>query len=121
MAPTECSSIRNRIQLFTLDGEHISFITKDVRRPSGSYPYLDGAIIVPELYSRVTLLDRNDELLVHLGEDDAWTRDGWPGIPTSDYKPDRFVSPHAACANSKGDIFVVDWVPLGRVSKLTRL
>jgi hypothetical protein len=54
-------------------------------------------------------------------EPDAWTRDGWPEIPTSDYKPDRFVSPHAACANSKGDIFVVDWVPLGRVSKLTRL
>jgi hypothetical protein len=110
-----------RFQLFTLAGEHISFITKDVNRPSGSYSYLDGAIIVPDLRSRVTLLDRNDDLIIHLGEDDAWTKEGWPRRPVSEYKPDRFVSPHAACANSKGDIFVVEWVPQGRISKLTKL
>jgi ectoine hydroxylase-related dioxygenase (phytanoyl-CoA dioxygenase family) len=110
-----------RLQLFTLEGEHIAFVTDQMNRPCGSYDYHDGALIVPDLRSRVTLIDREDRLIVHLGADDAWMKEGWPRRPVEEHKRDRFVSPHAACTNSKGDIFIVEWVPTGRLTKLTKV
>jgi hypothetical protein len=35
--------------------------------------------------------------------------------------PGRFVCPHGACFDHEGNIFVVEWVESGRVTKLRRL
>ena len=36
-------------------------------------------------------------------------------------KPGRFIHPHDACYDRDGNVFVVEWVPTGRVSKLKRV
>lgn len=110
----------HRIQVFTLDGEHVRLITEDIDYPCCFYQYGD-EMYIPDLHSRVTILDRNDKLITHLGEDaEAWKKQGWPNRPASERSPDRFVSPHAVCVDSRGDVYVVEWVADGRLTKLVR-
>ena len=37
------------------------------------------------------------------------------------WEPGRFVHPHDACYDHDGNIFVVEWVATGRVSKLVKV
>ena len=34
------------------------------------------------------------------------------------FTPGKFVAPHGACFDHAGNIFVVEWVEVGRVTKL---
>jgi hypothetical protein len=34
------------------------------------------------------------------------------------FTPGKFVCPHGACFDHEGNIYVVEWVEVGRVSKL---
>jgi hypothetical protein len=38
-----------------------------------------------------------------------------------DWKAGRFIHPHDACFDRAGNIFVVEWVPTGRVSLLRKV
>lgn len=108
-----------RIQLFTLDGEHVRFVEGDLRYPCCFYEF-EGDLYIPDLHSRLTILDERDRLIAHLGDGDHYTREGWPNRDPSERRPDEFVSPHAACVDSRGDVYVVEWVPDGRLTKLVR-
>ena len=111
----------NRIQVFSLDGEHVRFVADDIDYPCCFYQYGD-ELYIPDLHSRVTILDKSDRLIAHLGEDpEAWRKEGWPRRPAAERTPDRFVSPHAACLDSHGDLYVAEWVPDGRLTKLVRI
>ncbi len=110
----------HRIQIFTLDGEHVSFVTEDIDYPCCFYQFGD-EMYIPDLHSRVTILDKNDKLITHLGEDQsAWTKQGYPNLPHSERALGSFISPHAVCVDSSGDLYVVEWVSDGRVTKLRR-
>jgi hypothetical protein len=81
-------------------------------------------MLVPDLYGRVTLLDRRNEVLAHLGDDaarikadDKFTIRG----DESKWLPGKFVHPHDACFDADGNIYVAEWVARGRVTKLRRL
>jgi hypothetical protein len=37
------------------------------------------------------------------------------------FTPGKFVCPHGACFDHDGNIFVVEWVEVGRVTKLRRV
>jgi len=37
------------------------------------------------------------------------------------FTPGKFVAPHGACFDHKGNIFVVEWVEVGRVTKLRKV
>ena len=80
---------------------------------------------MPDLHARVTLFDKNNNVLVHLGYDPEWTKhvlDGFkvrtePGqLPAG-----KFIHPHDACFDKEGNIFVTEWVKTGRVSLLRRV
>jgi DNA-binding beta-propeller fold protein YncE len=110
----------NRIQVFTLDGQHIKFITNDMDLPDSFY-YSGDEMFIPDLHSRVTIFDKNNQLITHLGEDQqAYKQEGWPNLPKSYYRPDRFSSPHGVCVDSKGNVYVAEWIIDGRVTKLIR-
>ena len=108
----------SRLQYFTLEGDHAGFVTEDLRMPCHFHIKAD-KILIPDLKSRVTIFDQNNRLVVHLGDgrDYAGIRDRG----RSAFTPGRFVAPHGAIFDSKGDIFVVEWVEVGRVTKLRRL
>ena len=71
------------------------------------------------LKSRVTLFDRNDTLIAHLGDGGDFA-----GIRTQGreaFTPGKFIAPHGGIFDSHGNIFIVEWVEVGRVTKLRRV
>lgn len=110
-----------RLQYFSLDGKHLSFVTDAMRRPC-HFDERRGELLVPDLYGVVSILDRNNKLITYLGDNpDVWKEKGWPNIPHQERVPGKFVSPHAACWDKHGNIFVVEWIEDGRVTKLNRV
>jgi hypothetical protein len=75
-------------------------------------------LLIPDLAARVTLLDKNN-FLAHLGvgADDYRQR---RTLSREHFPPGRFVCPHGACSDEEGNIFVVEWVEIGRVSFLRK-
>ncbi len=109
-----------RIQVFTLEGQHLRFVQGMLDLPCCFYTHGE-ELYIPDLHSRVTILDKDDKLLAHLGEDaEAWKKEGWPRRPETEWADDRFVSPHGLCVDSEGSIYVAEWVPTGRITKLVR-
>lgn len=111
----------NRIQNFTLDGKHIEFIS-GTNLPCHFNFYKNGDVVVPDLGARVTLLDRHNKVITQLGDDSA--ANTWKDLrkePHDKFIPGKFVCPHGACFDHAGNIFVVEWVEVGRVSKLRRM
>lgn len=111
----------HRIQIFDLDGNFLDFVTREQNMPCCFFQHGD-EMVVPDLYGRVTILDKNNQLIEHLGfNDEVWTRHGYPNIPLEEREPGKFISPHAATVDENGDIYVVEWVSDGRITKLARL
>ncbi len=109
----------HRLQWFSLDGEPLRTLSGDVDLPCHFDIAPDGTLLIPDLAARVTLLDKDNRLLAHLGQ----------GAP--DYRERRlksrahfaagqFVCPHGACFDSRGNIFVGEWVEIGRLTLLKR-
>ena len=108
----------NRLQYFTLEGKHVRFV-EGVNLPC-HFDERNGILLVPDLAARVTLMDRNDRVLAHLGEGPDDFREVRKE-PRSAFPLGKFISPHDACFDHEGNIFVAEWVPIGRVTKLRRL
>ncbi|RXZ77308.1 hypothetical protein EBB07_33455 [Paenibacillaceae bacterium] len=110
----------NRIQVFTMEGEFKRIIDENMDMPCNFYYYND-EIVFPDLHSRITIFDKNDKLITHLGEDQqAYKQQGWPNLEDSYFRTNRFSSPHGVCVDSNGDIYVAEWTIKGRVTKLLR-
>jgi hypothetical protein len=109
-----------RLQRFTMDGKHIDFV-QGVNLPCHFYFHRNGDMVVPDLAARVTIMDRNNQVITHLGEDDSNTWSQLRKEPRDHFKPGKFVCPHGACFDHSGNIFVVEWVEVGRVTKLRKV
>jgi len=104
----------NRIQYFTLDGQHMKFVHDGMRLPC-HFHIRGEMLLVADLQSVVTLLDGDNKVAAMLG-------DGHPtdlrGHPREDFIPGKFVHPHQAKFLRNGDILVAEWVPIGRITLL---
>ncbi len=108
----------NRLQYFSLDGKHLKFVS-GVNLPC-HFHERRGEFVIPDLAARVTLIDRNNEVITHLGEG----AQDWRQLRTKsrdNFIPGKFVCPHGACFDHEGNIFVVEWVEIGRVTKLRKV
>jgi len=61
-----------RIQRFTMDGKHIDFIS-GTNLPCHFNMFKNGDVVMPDLGARVTLLDKDNKVILHLGEDTSNT------------------------------------------------
>jgi hypothetical protein len=109
-----------RLQRFTLDGKHIDFVN-GVNLPCHFHAFKNGIMVMPDLGARVTLLDRENRVITHLGEDKSETWRQLRKEPRDKFIAGKFVCPHGACFDHAGNIYVVEWVEVGRVSKLRRV
>jgi len=110
----------NRIQRFTLDGKHLDFVD-GTNLPCNFNIYKSGDVVVPDLGARVSLLDSQNKVILQLGDD---SKSDWHHTRTltrDQFTPGKFVCPHGACFDHSGNIFVVEWVEVGRVTKLRRV
>jgi hypothetical protein len=81
-------------------------------------------IMVPELRARVSLLDKDYKTVAALGDDVARiSADPKNTIRQNEasWLDGKFVHPHDACFDQKGNIYVAEWVHTGRISKLTKV
>jgi hypothetical protein len=115
-----------RLQWFTLEGKHLKTLDGFIL-PANIDKHKD-ILLVPDLSQRITLLDKDDKVITHLGEDPAWReqvlKDGMK--MRSDPTPERWVAgkflhPHDACFDPAGNIYVAEWVNTGRVTKLRKV
>jgi hypothetical protein len=110
----------HRLQRFTLDGKHIDFAS-GVNLPCHFNIYKNGDVVMPDLGARVTLLDRDNKVILHLGEDDSNTWGELRKQPRDKFIAGKFICPHGACFDHAGNVFVVEWVEVGRVTKLRKI
>ena len=111
----------NRLQRFTLAGAHVDFI-EGFRLPC-HFHERNGVVVIPDLQGRVTLIDRDNRVIEHLGDATPASPKN-PSRATTDrasFVPGQFVTPHGAAFDHDGNIFVVEWVEIGRVTKLRRV
>ncbi|MGH9575903.1 MAG: hypothetical protein ACRD3R_00595, partial [Terriglobales bacterium] len=101
-----------RYEVFDLDLNYRRTISGDfVRNPCCFYQH-QGHLYIPDLGGLVAIIDENDQPVARLG-------DG-KGVKKEEFEaghPDKFATPHALCVDSKGDFYVLEWLPYGRVRK----
>lgn len=113
----------NRLQRLTIDGRYLDSI-EGLGLPANVQVSGD-LMLVPELYARVTLFDRSNQIIARLGDDSERLkadRKKTIRVTPSRWAAGKFVTPHDACFDAEGNIFVAEYVPkLGRVTKLKRV
>jgi hypothetical protein len=111
-----------RLHAFNLDCEHHSVLPTKVRSPR-HFDRRGHLTVIPDLDAVVTLIDENNQIVVQLG-------DGFTTMaevrtlrtkPRDQFKPGKFVCPHDAAFDADGNIYVSEWVDVGRVTKLRKI
>ena len=110
-----------RIVQYTLEDKPLK-VFGGTLQPCHFYPHpKTKEIVVPDLQARVSILDAENKVIVNLGE---------PTMPNpprttedrSSFVPGQFVNPHTAIFDHTGNnIYVGEWVEIGRVTKLRKL
>jgi sugar lactone lactonase YvrE len=103
-----------RIQIFDLELNHKRNLTGMVRNPCCFYQH-KGFLYIPDLASRVTILDADDNVAAQLG--DGKESDGKTNRPDNQTNPALFAAPHALTLDSQGSFYVLEWIPTGRPRK----
>jgi hypothetical protein len=106
-----------RLQYFTLGGHPRQIITDELRSPC-HFHERNGELLIPDLEARVTIFDKDNKLITHLGDGENFAL---RAEPREKFIPGKFIAPHSAIWDHAGNIFVVEWVEVGRVTKLRRL
>ena len=112
----------SRLQRFSLDGKHVDSIAGTTKMPCNLHER-NGDVIIPDLLSKLVILDRNNKVVATLGEGE-YSKQEWSAVRNQGpgtFSPGRFVCPHGACFDHEGNVFVVEWVEAGRVTKLRRV
>jgi hypothetical protein len=110
-----------RIVRYTLDDKPIDVI-EGTLLPCHFHEHKE-LMVVPDLRCRVTLFDKNNKVVAHLcdgnyGADMLKVR---VSENRAAFEPGKFVCPHGAAFDHDGNIFVTEWVEIGRVTKLRRI
>lgn len=109
-----------RVQVFDGEGRFKRVFGSNYMTSPDGFSFHDDLLIVPELTARLTLVDKNDECIAVLGEnDDVTGREGWPN-KRQHVTPGKCNSPHGACADAEGNLYLVEWITGGRIIKLEK-
>lgn len=106
-----------RYEVFSLDLDYKRTVSGPfVRNPCCFYQH-DGCLFVPDLASLVTVIDADDKPVALLGDGkDVKDKNEF----TQGKHPDKFQAPHALTLDSHGSLYVLEWVPYGRVRKFVK-
>lgn len=118
-----CDRANERLQWFDMENNHLK--TMEGFLFPADIDIRGDIMLVPDLHARITLLGKDDQVLAHLGDDEAWRSrvlDKAEKMRASPgkWQDGRFVHPHDAVFDAAGDILVAEWVVGGRLTKLVR-
>ena len=110
-----------QIQVYGIDRKFRRAFGSDFLTSPNISSSMGNYLIVPELASRISILNIKNELVAQIGQNDlVATKPGWPD-ERAWIQPELFNSPHDAAADSQGNIYVVEWILGGRVTKLKKV
>ena len=114
-----CDRNNNRIEYWDLDGNFVKTIRKDLRMPAAIYIRGDYAVI-PELQGRVTVLDKDGEIVAQLGDNPDTKQRANYGLPPDQWKDGICNSPHGAALDAQDNVIVTEWSKYGHLHFFTR-
>lgn len=110
-----------RVQVYDLNGRFVRSFGEGFLTSPCAFATFGDRLILPELKARLTVLDAEDRLLKLIGRhDEVCEGEKWPNNREL-VKAGNFNSPHDAAADEAGNLYVVEWITGGRVTKLERL
>jgi DNA-binding beta-propeller fold protein YncE len=115
--------MNRRIQVYDVEGKFKRMVSGAVDTSACAFIPDEEFTLIPEApyRARLTVLDPEDRTVAVIGEhDDVCNRPGFPN-DRSLAKPGRFVTPHSVATDSARNIYVVEWVTGGRITKLARV
>jgi hypothetical protein len=115
-----CDRENHRLQIYDLAGNLLGQVHGMLRRPCNVHQ-LGDFLVVADLAGRVTILDAKNELVTHLGENADAKKWAQNGVPREQWMDGQFISPHSARWDGEGNLYVMDWVAQGRITKLVRV
>ena len=77
-----------------------------------------GLLLIPDLRDRATILDRDNQVVAHLGDNPNAAQRGNNRVLAVDFTPGHFCCPHGATWDHEGNTHVTERLPYGRVTKL---
>ncbi len=110
----------HRLQLFDLDGGLLEVVEGMLRRPCMTAQRGE-ELVVADLAGRVTVLGRDNQLIAQIGDQPDPAKRANNGVPRAQWAQGEFLAPHAAAWDHDGNLYVMDWLALGRVTRLQRL
>jgi hypothetical protein len=127
-----CDRANARLQWFDLHGKFVSATKPNEAVFFPAHAKTRGDVLmVPDLHTRISLFDKDNKPIVHLGNDDAWRakvtgslgKDKGPAVRTQPklWAAGKFVHPHDAAFDKDGNIYVVEWVEGGRITFLKKV
>jgi hypothetical protein len=109
----------NRLQLHAMDGSFIRTIDAELRQPCAADIYGD-LLAVGELGGRLSLYDKDNKLIVRLGDEPA-DREKGNGAPPEAWVDGALVAVHGFTFDAKGDLYAQEWNRFGRLIKYTHV
>ena len=103
-----CDRENHRIQVFDQEGNFLAIWTADFNLPTSVCFGPDDTVLVTELESRFSILDRAGNLLGRWGGETS-------------HEPGQFVSPHCVTVDSQGSIYIGEVLEGRRVQKFARV
>lgn len=111
-----------RVQVYDPDGKFKRVFGQDFLTSPCCFAHRNGIVYVPELNARLSILDDHDNLVTRFGENEAACKSQcWPNLPASQILPGKFNSPHGVAVDSLGNVFMVEWILGGRITKLAKI
>ncbi len=111
-----CNRNNNRVEYWDLDGNFVKVIQKDLRMPAAVHIRGDYAVF-PELQGRVTVLDKEGNIVAQVGDNPNEKQRANFGLPMDQWKEGICNSPHGASIDKEGNLIVTEWSKFGRVEK----
>lgn len=107
--------LNNRVVHLGLDGEFLGVVNDELLLPAALTIHGDH-VIVGELQGRVTILDKEGDIVAHVGTNTE------EGIGSNQVPPDRWrtgfiVAAHGVATSAAGDLYVAEFSRFGRVHK----
>ncbi len=108
-----------RVQVYDMDGSYKRVFGSDFLSSPCGFVTQGEQMFIPELRARLAVLDREDNLVCYLGQNESVCDiAGWPNHPKELIQPGKFNSPHGMAADSHGSLYIAEWIVGGRITKL---
>lgn len=113
----------HRLQWFSLEGKHLKTMPGDgdlLRLPATLH--IRGTdLAVGDLSGRVSIFDKDNKLVTHLGDNMDPKKRATNRVPRDGWMDGQFIAPHGVCWDKQGNLYIEEWMAIGRIVKLKRI